>query len=230
MALGEDLKAQVTKVFREQWSEREGTVVPTSDDVQLGNEAVKLEATVLYADMTESTELVAGYKPWFAAEVYKTYLYCAAKIIHSEDGEITAYDGDRIMAVFLGGAKNTQAARAALKLNYARLKIVQPALAAQYPKNTYVLQHSVGIDTSNLYVARTGIRGANDLVWVGRAANYAAKLASSDSQYSTRCTKAVHDMLHRSAKQTNDRDMWSPVDWPVKPEEAILGSNWYWPI
>ena len=33
----------------------------------------------------------------------------------------------------------------------------------------------LGIDTSKLFVARTGIRKSNDLVWVGRAANYAAK-------------------------------------------------------
>jgi class 3 adenylate cyclase len=51
----------------------------------------------------------------FAAEIYKTFLHCAAKIIRSEDGVITAYDGDRIMAVFIGNAKNTSAVRAALK-------------------------------------------------------------------------------------------------------------------
>ncbi len=75
------------------------------------------------------------------------------------------------MAVFIGNAKNSSAARAALKINFARLHIIHPALKAQYPKTTYELKYVVGVDTSQLFVARTGIRGANDLVWVGRAAN-----------------------------------------------------------
>ncbi len=37
--------------------------------------------------------------------LYKAYLHCAAKIISNEGGEITAYDGDRIMAYSLMGPK-----------------------------------------------------------------------------------------------------------------------------
>ena len=51
-------------------------------------------------------------------------------------------------------------------------------------------KQSVGIDTSELFVARTGIRRANDLVWVGRAANHAAKLSArsgSVSQITGKC-------------------------------------------
>lgn len=230
MSLGDDLKAQVIKIFKERWTERDGTVVPTSDDVQLGNDAVKLQATVLYADLDASTDLVDNHEAYFAAEVYKTFLYCAAKIIRSEGGEITAYDGDRVMAVFLGGSKNTSAARAALKLNYARLEIIQPALDAQYPNAKYTLRSVVGIDTSSLYVARTGIRGANDLVWVGRAANYAAKLSSLSSDYPTRITKDVYDALHASAKESNGENMWTRTTWTDKGGMDIYRSTWHWSV
>ena len=56
------------------------------------NDGVNLDATVLYADMADSTALVDKYTKTFAAEIYKTYLHCAAKIITSEGGTITAYD------------------------------------------------------------------------------------------------------------------------------------------
>jgi class 3 adenylate cyclase len=230
MSFSDDLKAQVVKIFKEGWAERDGTVVPTSDDVKLGNDAVKLQATVLYADLDASTNLVDKYKAQFAAEVYKTFLYCAAKIIRAEGGEITAYDGDRVMAVFLGNAKNTSAARAALKLNYARLKIIQPSLDAQYPGSNYTLRHVVGIDTSSLYVARTGIRGANDLVWVGRAANYAAKLSALGSEFSTGITKDVYDMLHTSLKETKGENMWSEATWNPMGGMKIYRSNWHWSV
>ena len=110
----------------EEWSEREGRVVPESDGLRLGNDAVTLEGTVLYADLDDSTKLVDTAEPWLAAEVYKAYLVCAARIIRSEGGVITSYDGDRIMAVFIGDPKNTDAARTALKINFAVQKIVNP--------------------------------------------------------------------------------------------------------
>src|SRR5439155_252745 len=134
--------------------------------------------------------------------------------IRSEGGEITAYDGDRVMAVFIGDFKNTSAARAALKINYARIHIVNPAIKAQYPRTEYEIRHVVGVDTSGLFVARTGIRGSNDLVWVGRAANYAAKLSTLSSDYPSRITKAVYDMLHSSLKMSADgRSMWEAATW-----------------
>src|SRR5262245_50206608 len=36
----------------------------------------------------------------------------------------------------------------------------------------YRVQHHIGIDTSPLFVARIGARNDNNLVWVGRDANY----------------------------------------------------------
>ncbi len=54
MALGDDLNSEVGKILHEQWSTRNGRVVPESADVRLGNDAVILEGTVLYADIDES--------------------------------------------------------------------------------------------------------------------------------------------------------------------------------
>ena len=126
MSLGDDLKAEVIKILGERWTTREGSVVPDSDDLKLSNDAVKLEGTVLYADMDDSTRLVDSRKPEFAAEIYKIYLVSAARIIRDEGGEITAYDGDRIMAVYIGDGKNTLAVRTALKINYAVKEIINP--------------------------------------------------------------------------------------------------------
>lgn len=40
----------------------------------IGNDAVILDGTVLYADLAESTTMVNNYKNWFAAKVYKSFL------------------------------------------------------------------------------------------------------------------------------------------------------------
>lgn len=140
-----DVEAEIQRILKSKWTEREGEKVPESADIQLGNHAVKLDGTVLYADLADSTKMVDGYKNWFAAEVYKAFLYSAAKIIRNMGGTITAYDGDRIMAVFIGDSKNTDAAKCALKINYAVTKIIKPAISARYEKNTYVMKHVVGV-------------------------------------------------------------------------------------
>ena len=159
MALGDDLNSEVKKILQEEWTTRTGRTVPESNDLKLSNDAVELEGTVLYADLDDSTKLVDTKEPWFAAEVYKSYLACAARIIGSERGEVTAYDGDRIMAVFIGDGMNDRAARTALKINYAVQEIINPAIRNQYPNNDYSVKQVVGIDISNLFVARTESEG-----------------------------------------------------------------------
>jgi class 3 adenylate cyclase len=229
MALAADLQSAVEEILKRRWTTRAGNVVPESEDIALGNDGVTLDASVLYADLAESTRLVDTYNPEFAAEIYKAYLHCAAKIVTSEDGAITAYDGDRLMGVFLGESKNTSAVRAALKINYAVTKIINPAIAQRY-QTPYAVKQVVGIDTSSLLVARTGIRGSNDLVWVGRAANYAAKLSAIDASFSTWITGSVYDRLNQSTKLTDGRPMWEQRLWTAMNNMTIYRSNWWWSI
>ena len=230
MALGDDLNSEIGKILSDRWSTRNGQVVPESENIQLGNDAVKLEGTVLYADLDDSTKLVDTMSPEFAAEVYKSYLVCAARIIRDQGGVITAYDGDRIMAVFIGDSKNSTAARAALKINYAVAKIINPAIGSKYPSSGYSVKHVVGIDTSDLFVARTGIRGANDLVWVGRAANHAAKLSGRDGPPS-QITADVYNRLRKDSKFGSDgRNIWTPTTSKEIGNRQIYTSRWTWGV
>lgn len=230
MSLGDDLQTEVKKIFRDAWTTRDGRVVPESEDIKLGNDAVKLDGTVLYADLDGSTNLVDSYKSAFAAEIYKSYLHCAAKIIRAEDGIIVSYDGDRIMAVFIGDTKNSDAARTALKITYAVREIINPAITAQYPKSTFSIDQIVGIDTSSLFVARTGIRGSNDLVWVGRAANYAAKLSSRTGPPSQITADVYNRLSKRSKISSNGKNMWTKTTASEIGNKTIYTSTWQWEV
>ena len=230
MSLADDLQTEVKRIFREAWTARAGRVVPESEDLKLSHDAVELGGTVLYADLSASTNLVDNKEAYFAAEIYRAYLYCAAKIIRAEGGAITAYDGDRIMAVYIGDSKNTSAARTGLKVNGAVKNIVNPELKKQYPDWSYTVKQTIGIDTSPLFVARTGIRGSNDLVWVGRAANYAAKLTTLSPNYPTRLTKDVFDKLCASAKTSRGRSMWEKASWTAMGNMQIYRSTWKWAL
>lgn len=232
MSLGDDLKKEVAEILKEQWTFRDGQVIPSNDDLKLTNDGVKLQATVLYADLADSTEMVNKCKPHFAAEIYKSFLRCACKIITSNSGIITAFDGDRVMGVFIGDYKNSNAVKTALKINYTMANIINPSIKNQYSATDFVATHGVGIDTSELLVARSGIRGSNDLVWIGPAANYAAKLANIRSgNYSTWITEAVFNKISDETKYggTDKRLMWERRNW-TQYNKTVYCSSFWWSI
>lgn len=227
MGLASDLSAEIKSTFTSQWEEQKTTTVPAAENLRLNaNHAKDLEtATVLYADLDGSTSMVDNYKWWFSAEIYKAYLRCAGQIIRSEGGTITAYDGDRIMAIYTGDLKNTCAVRAALKINWAVHNIIRPALQTHYQSTNFTLNHVVGVDTSQLRAARIGVRGDNDLVWVGRAANYAAKLTSLLGK-PLWITKAVFDKMNDEVKLSNGVQMWEKRTWNSMRDMEIYCSTY----
>lgn len=228
MGLKSDLEAEVGRIYYGDWARRDGRKVPEDVDVGAGKDAVDIDATILYADLDESTKLVDGYKDWFAAENYKTFLQCATKIIRSEGGHIRSFDGDRVMGVFFGTTKNIEAVRCGLKIHWAVKNIIQPKMLLKYPKAEYVMKHVVGIDSSKIMVAKTGIRNSNDLVWIGRSANHAAKLSALSPATPTWITDLVYDSLDANTKISSDsKDIWSERKWEKQDNRRVYCSN-YW--
>ena len=196
--------------FGPSWVVQQTNVVPDPEDLTLNGLHAKdlTQATVVYADIDGSTQMVQDYPWWFSAGVYKAYLRCAADILRGEGGSITAYDGDRVMAIFTGPTQCVDAVRAAMMIGYAVSNAVQPAIDAMYPNSGFALKHAVGIDTSQLHAARIGVRGDNDLVWVGRAANYAAKLTALERP-AIRITSPVLAALPHEFVFHEGRHVWS---------------------
>jgi len=91
------------------------------------------------------------------------------------------------MALFLGGMKNTTAARCALKINYAVAHIINPALANQYAGTQYRVKQVVGIDTSQSW--RQGRVLGITTTRVGRA-------GSQSRRQTYRAAFGVSDMDH----------------------------------
>ena len=228
-----ELTTAIDSIVKTRWDLRAGQVIPETDDITLGNSGVTLEATVLYADLADSTEL-ALFDQEIAAEVCKAYLVGTTRLIKAVGGEIRSFDGDRVMGVFMGKSKNTSAAKAALKINYFFTRVLEPAFLSFYGRlkdSPFRFAQSVGIDTGDVRAVRAGIRNSNDLVWVGRAPNIAAKLSSiREPDYSTYITEAVYDMLHDSAKLSDGQNMWERRSW-AKGEPygtgTVYRSSWW---
>lgn len=188
---------------------------------------------MLYSDLADSTELAMNFDKRTAARVFKSFMAATSRVVRAQGGEIRSFDGDRVMAVFLGKSKNSSAAKAALKINYAVRKIIKPKLEEKYKslaQGGWTINHCTGIDTGEMLVVRGGIRNNNDLIWVGRAPNVAAKLSSvRTSPHFSYITSDVYDMLNEEAKYSDGKDMWQKTVWSeVAGVETVYRSSWTW--
>lgn len=228
----DELFDEVIDVLRNKWTVTNARVVPGVSDLPFANSAKEFEGTVLYADLADSTALVDQYPVELCAELYKCYLVCAARIVRRLDGEITAFDGDRIMAIFIGDGMETRAALSALKLNAAVRHVIRPAFKEAYPYTPGIplrIRHGVGIDRSSLFAAKIGIRTSPDLVWVGRAANYAAKLATFRTPLGlvVHITPRVYRKLDQALRQRSGEPIWRNFKWE---KLSVYRSSVVWDI
>ncbi|MFA4900100.1 MAG: adenylate/guanylate cyclase domain-containing protein [Brevundimonas sp.] len=230
MAFKENLTNYVVNGLAGEWEITAGTVVPHEGILKVAKHGSRVQATILYADLADSTQLVDGSADWFAADVYKAFLLCAGQVIRSDAGEIVSYDGDRIMAVYMGDDRDSRAVRSALTINWAVREIVRPAIQRRYPTSTYQLRHVVGVDRSQVLATIGGIRGNNDLIWIGRAANYAAKLCSEDDNWPTWITGEVYDHITDDLKYAIDTGslIWEGAVSNALPHMRVVrSSGWY---
>jgi class 3 adenylate cyclase len=211
MAPSDDFEQEVNEILRQRWNVRDGQTVPETDAVILAAGAVKLTATMLYADLADSTAITM-YNTSVAARLFKAYLACGSRLIRSYDGYVRSFDGDRVMGVFIGELKNTHAVQCAMRIDWVFWNVIVPKFRESYPvfaDGTYTLDHGIGLDTNDVLVVRAGIRNNNDLVWVGRAANAAAKLSGIRSfPHSVYITEDVYSVMTDAAKLSNGLDMW----------------------
>jgi adenylate cyclase len=205
MTLLEDMDSGVDSILETSLDIRNGRVVPHSENIVLASGGSRFDGTVLYADLAQSSQLATEFQQRTAAKVIKSFLMCCTKIITAHDGTVTSFDGDRVMGIFIGDSKNTNAATAALKINYVVQKIIEPKVKAYFSsmrETSYEVSHAVGIDTGSILAVRAGQRGSNDLIWVGRSPNFAANLSEiRESNYRSFISDNVFKTLHESAKK-----------------------------
>jgi class 3 adenylate cyclase len=233
MGMSDDVEAGVDGVLNPAWSKRKGTVVPTTEDIVLRDGAVNIDATYLYADLANSSALGQKIKKDVAAKIIRSYLNAATRLLRHYDGEIRSFDGDRVLAIFIGGSKNTNAVRAALALNWAVHKVLRPKFSAKWSdlNDTWTVNHGVGIDTGGAMLVRGGVRNNNDLISIGAAPNVAAKLSEIRSYPDIYITQDVYDKMNSSNKTGSDgSDMWRKYGTVevASTHYTVYGSTWWW--
>lgn len=235
MTLKEDLEKAIDGAIGTTFDVRDGQKVPSSSEVALGNGAVKLEAAFLYADLAGSG-LIAKLCPWdTTAKIIRAYLVSAVRIIRFHGGEIRSFDGDRVMGIFIGDSKRSNAVKSALQIKWATEKLIQPKADAHFASvrnNDVKIRQACGIDVGDSRAVRAGVRSNNDLIWIGRPPSFAAKLSDCrEHPYSTFISKAVYDRLSDETKKSSGTDMWESRSLTFAGNsESIYRSSYHWAL
>lgn len=232
LAVNEEfLKERVDTLFGTTFNEREGRVVPTTDDITLKNGAVKINATFLYTDLAGSAKL-SSVCPWSTtAKIIRTFLDCSTRLIVKHGGEIRSFDGDRVMGVFVGASKNSSAAICGREIHWIVRKVISPKAREKFDSirsNDIEIRNCSGIDTGEVRAVRSGIRDKNDLIWIGKAASFSAKLSDvRDVGYHTYVSSRVYNKLNENAKQDGDgKNAWSSTTFSfASSAETVYKSN-----
>lgn len=235
MTFEADLTSSVRAITSTKWNSKSARVVPRTQDVALRDGAKELsDAVFLYSDMADSTGLVRIHADETVAKVIRAYLSSAVRILRRREGHIRSFDGDRVMAVFLGTDAASRAARCALEIKWAVDNIVQPEITSSFRsirESGWTMKQGTGIDMGYALMVRAGIRDSSDLISVGDAANIAAKL-SEFRDARTWVTEKVWDAMDYESCFSDGKAMWSEVTTKSAGPRTlrVRSSNWGWVI
>lgn len=209
------IESTVDDIFGAAWNITDGIVVPKTDDIVLKNGGKNVDATYLYADLAESSKLAQTLYKETVGKIIRAYINTASRILRQYGGEIRSFDGDRVMAIFMGEEKNRKAVRAALGINWAVQEVIRPAIKTAWSDGEKFshIEHGIGIDTGDALIVRGGVRDNNDLISVGAAPNIAAKLSEIRGTHAIHITDRVFDDLDDQLLTYNDgrNTIWQKI-------------------
>lgn len=234
MSKSDDISKDIQSIIDKNWNKRNGNKIPSSEDISLAGGAVEIKATFLYADLANSSKMAKDLDRRITAKILKSFLSSVSKLIKHNNGKIVSFDGDRVLGVFYGGSKNSNSAICSLQINYIVKNIIKPKFEKKYNavKNaSFSIRHGVGIDTGVVLAVRGGVRGNNDLIWIGRSPNLAAKLSDlRETPNHSFITSSVYNKLSDKSKfGSNGNNMWERRTWSFLGESIVIyRSSWHW--
>jgi class 3 adenylate cyclase len=218
MGLSDDLNRMVSDYLVGDYETYEPQGVPNPEDIALGNKAAKLSATTLFIDVRQSSDITNAFRRQTAAKMMKSYFDGAVRIINNNEGKVRSFNGDGMLAIFVGGTRSNNAVKAAMQVKWFVLRVLQSKFNRYFENNQaaagQALAFSIGcgLDDGEIFAVRVGIRGTNDVAWVGRCTNTSAKLANdASSPQEIAITRAIYQRLNDDRKYASKsgKHMWS---------------------
>lgn len=228
MSLLNDLLSKIISYSLENYVVEDTSIVPETDYSKLtfGNKGLTSDFAFLFVDIRKSSQLVNTYGYIKAAKIYQSFHEINVRIIAINNGAIRAFDGDRVMGVFAGDNKNTNATKAGMQILWGVRNILNKVLETS-------IVCGVGVDYGKTLVTKVG-KGRNsenyDLVWVGEACNYASHLANQANN-SIILSDRSYNKLNEVYKVRNGSNIWIMQSLVIKDKNIVAyTSHKDWPI
>jgi adenylate cyclase len=227
MGLLDDLKNKISSYNREKFEIFDTTSLPdiTHPKLTFGNTGLTGEFAFLFVDIRKSSSIVESYGFEKAAKIYQSFHEINVRIISANGGAVRAFDGDRIMGVFNDGYKNNMAVKAGMQIIWAIENILNPGLNVN-------ISCGAGIDFGQILITKVGTgrdMNKNDLVWVGKATNYASHL-SSQANNSVIVSTNSYGKLDDTRKLSGGAKMWVSKNFTLKNGQIVncYETNYRW--
>ena len=220
MGLKDDITKQIDTYLQDEYHITDTRKIPTAQDLAYGNSGRNIQTPILYADLRDSSGVTERHRRHTTAKIFKSFLYAMARIARNRGGEIRSYDGDRIMVIFPPDRSDENSpCNIAVQTGMEMADVFDGVIKRKLRGYDKELDCGIGIAFSPMLAVRAGLSrnpNNNDVVYIGRAANMAAKLSDKGKYpYNLWIDKEIYGRLvdewkydEPSSPRQNRQPMW----------------------
>jgi adenylate cyclase len=145
------------------------------DELALGGE--RREVTVLFADVRGFTQLSERFKPEMVVDTLNTYFSAIIERISANEGMVSKFAGDNIMAVWNTPQSQPEHAFLAVKTAIESQKAIEEL--NRNPGELPPLEFGIGINTGEAIAGSVGSKGRAEYTVIGDAVNIASRICGA---------------------------------------------------
>lgn len=199
MATNQETLDQIGGYLNQSYTQEETRVVPKRPDLTFGNSAKKMKhAVVVYVDMRKSKKILSDATTFWSVKIHKSFLFALTHCVERRDGHMRSFNGDGILAFFVGENAASKAVRSAMDMKGFVLEINKKLVAAGKKE----IDFGIGIAQGEILVAKSGKAGDDmtkqDLIWVGLPVYVAVELSDfAEKPYNIWITHNVRSTIDK---------------------------------
>jgi len=178
MATNQEVIDIINEYLTESYDRFHTNVVPKKKDLTFSNSVkVMKHVVVFFIDMRKSRKILSDASDFWSIKIHKSFLKAVTHCIDNNDGHLRSFNGDGILAFFIGENAASRAVRTAMNIKGFVLKINETL--NDYDVNS--IDFGIGIAQGKVMVAKSGKAGDDqtkqDLVWIGLPVYLAVELS-----------------------------------------------------
>jgi class 3 adenylate cyclase len=212
---------------RRQIESTRGRLEPEIEDMKLG-EAKKFKLAVIHIDINGFKKLVQGLSQDQYLRLVSSFLTEMTQIVNDLDGMIDRYVGDQVTALFgIDHECEKCGPEDSLKCALNMMTVIK------YSLNPYLksiglpsISCSIGIDFGDVWIAKVGIRGINQLTLVGTTVNIAAQLVEIANNDHILLGEDVYDGISQDDKKFCEERV--AKDWTWQHTSSRTPYRFFW--